>query len=147
MFRFGRISGFWAIIAVLSSSPVVAQDTYEEGAIRFRQSFFRPAMITGISEIKVDDPLKLFEARSQEAARLYKSAVSKRRTGLVLNLVGLSVAVFGAALADNNNEDAGLGLIVGGAVLYVFGIAKSFDGRDDLSKSVWYYNGTLERTR
>jgi hypothetical protein len=146
MFRFGRISGFWAIIAILSSSPVVAQDTYEEGAVRLKVAFFGPKIVAGIGESKVDDPFKLFEARSQEAARLYKSYKSKKTTGQILSFLAGGAVGVGIALHDNNKEDAGLVLGVGGAVLFVFAIVKAIGGQEDLSKSIWYYNGTLETT-
>lgn len=146
MSRVCSISVFAAIITVLSLSPVVAQDTYEESALRLKPGFFWPKIVAGISESKVDNPLTLFEARSQEAARLYKSYESKDTTALILFIVGGGAVTVGEVLHNDNKEDAGLGLIVGGAALALFAIVMSVSAQDDLSKSIWYYNGTLETT-
>lgn len=144
-----------AALAVLPRTEATGQALppcpWDRCALREHYGLFSYRLVEGRQERRVASlgflvgDVPLFGERSDSAASYFASFRNRVNSGNLMGLV--SAALFlTAALTWDDNEDLAVGLTAGGLAVGIGGTIQVARARNQLSRAVWHYNATLERS-
>jgi len=126
-----------------------AQTQYDENALRLKTGWSasvvagkKERLQVGVGMFPSGSYAEILAERSEEAADLYRSYRTKKIRGSVLLLASIG-AIVGGAFAWDEHESTGGALVIGGLFGLMGSSVQDVYAIDDLSKSIWVYNGTL----
>jgi len=140
--------GLLCVRAPVSAAQTPEPCTYNTCALRLRHGLFSVQLVQGRDQRPVSSvgwfppALPLFAERSDTAAQYYASFRRRHASGTVLSLAG-AVALAAGLIAYDSDNDLGLGLFIGSALLGIGGAVQTVRAREQLSRAVWWYNRTL----
>lgn len=139
--------------AIVVPNAGSAQDScsYDSCALRVKRSLIGHRIVQGqheepVASIVVFAPrLQMWSERSDSADTHYAAFRARHNAGAIFSLVGLAAFATGTvlALSDRGSETIPLVTVIGGLTFTVVGFAFQLDGRNHLSRAIWWYNSTL----
>lgn len=126
--------------------------TYDTCALRLKHGFWSRQLVRGIQEEKVagfgllaPDLSKVHNPDGSPNPYLaaYRGHANKGTLGLTLGLAAMTIGF----LVTENNETAGVTLVLTSFGFTIFGGVHSIRAHEDLSRGVWLYNSKFAASR
>ena len=143
------------LVAVLGSQELPAQSeyTYDECALRMQyRAFGGVRVVQGQSAEKVGGfnffgfaPVLPMLAEGPDSVIVnYEAFRSVNNSGAVLQAVGAAAIIAGVVVLTIDHESGwSAGLVLGGMIPLWWGTTRRVQGRDHLSRAIWWYNRGL----
>jgi hypothetical protein len=153
--RRGVVAALFLAGVAFQTDPVGAQAvhdstcSYSRCALRVRRGFFTTRLVRGSSEERVErlewfgSSVGALLAGPDSAVHYARRYQSRRRTGDAIGLAGGLLGLMAFWTTDNFLE--GGPLLIGGVTLQLISLPFLLVAREDLDRSVWWYNRDLPR--